>query len=258
MKIKSQKLIGQNGKVREHFINYYNSSGLIERIDYVDEKGELKFYSVYSYDSNGNCVLKKEYDSDGIIQSSNEWEFDDQNREIKFLELTSENVIWEWYEKEYPNENTIVFIAKDEKGSIIHKTIENIESKTQERFAENGKLYSSIVEEFDSMNRLIKRKTINTNGDIIEEYKYRYDGLTEIKEFHIDGKFVKTEEYEKDGNGNQVYYVRKDNKGKSLEWLKREFDKYGNQISIENGIETNKPTNKSTIEIEYIKNENAC
>ncbi len=253
MKIKSQKIIEPNGKVRQHFINKFNSNGLIERTDYLDENGQLKFYSIFSYDLNENCVLKKEYDAENTIQNSNEWEFDDQNREIKFLELTAENIIWEWYEKQYPNENTIVYISKDENGKIIHRTVENTKTKKQERFGENGNLYSTIIEIFDDKGRLTNRKIINGKDTITEENKYKFNGLTEICELYIDGKFIKTEEYKTDNIGNQIYYIRKDNKGKSLEWLKREFDEYGNQISVENGFEIDKPTHKSTIEIEYLK-----
>jgi len=258
MKIKSQKIIGQNGNVREHFINKFNSKGLIERTEYLDKDGQLEFYSEFSYDSNGNCILKKEFDAENIIQSSNQWEFDNRNREIKFLELTAENTIWEWYEKQYPNENTVIYISKDETGTINHKTIENSETGKQERFGEDGRLYSSITKEFDSTGKLINSKTINHKSKVTEENKYRITGLIEIWELYIDGKFVKTEEYQTDKNGNQIYYIRKDNKGRSLEWLKREFDKYGNQISVENGFEIDKPTHKSTIEIEYLMNENAC
>jgi len=253
MKIKSQKIIGQNGKVREHFINKFNSKGLIEKTEHFDENGQVKFYSEFSYDLNGNCVLKKEYDAENIIQSSNEWEFDSQNREIKFLELTAENIIWEWYEKQYPNENTIIYLSKDENGKIIHRTVENTETKKQERFGENGKLYSTIIEEFDNKRRLTNSKTMNGKNKITAENKYRFIEFTEIGELYNDGKLITTTELQSDNNGNQIYYIRKDNKGKSLEWLKREFDEYGNQISIENGFENDKPTHKSTIEIEYLK-----
>ena len=253
MKIKSQKIIGQNGKVREHFINKFNSKRLIERTDYLDENGQLQFYSEYNYDLNGNCTLKKEFDAKDILQSSNQWNFDNRNREIKFLELTSENTIWEWYEKQYPNDNTVIYISKDETGTINHKTIENTETGKQERFGEDGKLYSTITKEFDSNGKLINSKTINLKGKVTVENKYLFSGLIEIWKLYIDGKFIKIEEYQTDKNGNQIYYIRKDNKGKSLEWLKREFDEYGNQISVENGFEIDSPTHKSTIEIEYLK-----
>ncbi len=258
MKIKSQKIIGQNGKVREHFVNKFNTKGLIERTEFLDEHGQLQFYSEFVYDSNDNCILKKEFDAKNEIQSSNQWEFDEQNREIKFLELTAENVIWEWYEKQYPNDNTVIYISKDETGIINHKTIENTKTGTQERFGEDGKLYATITKEYDNSGRLISSKTVNTKSKVTEENRYRYSGLTEIWELYIDGKFIKTEEYQTDKNGNQIYYVRKNDKGKSLEWLKREYDEYGNQVSIENGFEIDKPTHKSTIEIEYLKNKNAC
>jgi len=253
MRIKSQKIIGQNGKVREHYINKFNSKGLIERTEYFDEKGQLKFYSVFSYDLNGNCVLKKEYDAENIIQISNKWEFDSQNREIKFFELTAENIIWEWYEKQYLDKNTIVYISKDENGKIIHRTVENTETKKQERFGENGKLYSTIINEFDNKGRLINSKTVDEKGKITTENKYLFIGRTEIKESYENGRLITITEIQTDNSENQLFYIRKNNKGKSLEWLKREFDEYGNIISIENGQEIDKPTHKSTIEIEYLK-----
>ncbi len=254
MKIKSQKIIRQNGKVKENFVNKFNAKGLIERTEFLDEHGQLKFYSEFVYDSNNNCILKKEYDNKNDIQSSNQWEFDELNREIKFLELTAENVIWEWHEKQYPNNDTVIYISKDETGTINHKTIENNKTGTQERFEEGGKLYLTITKEYDSNGRLINSKTVNTNNKVTEENKYRYSGLTKIWELYIDGKFIKTEEYQTDKNGNQIYYVRKNDKGKSLEWVKREYDEFGNPVSIENGFEIDKPTHKLKIEIEYLKN----
>lgn len=41
MKIRSQKIIGQNGKVREHFVNRFNAKGLIERAEFLDETGTI-------------------------------------------------------------------------------------------------------------------------------------------------------------------------------------------------------------------------
>jgi len=258
MKIKSQKIIGQNGKVREYFINEFNSNGLIERTKYIDKKGKIEFYSKFEYDLNGNCISKKEFDANDNLTVSYEWEFDSQNREIKSIELNSENLIWKWHEKQYPNDNTIIHLSKDKNGIIDHRTVENIETGMQERFDSNGKLYSKIFKEFDTNGKLINSKTQNAKGKVTEENKYRFIGLTEIWELYIDGEFIKTEEYQNDNNGNQIYYIRKDNKGKSLEWLKREYDEFGNQITIENGLEINKTTHRTTIEIEYLKNNNAC
>lgn len=258
MKIKSQKIIGRNGKIREHFVNKFNSKGLIERTEYFDENGKQQFYSEFNYDLNDNCILKKEFDADNIIQSSNLWEFDKQNREIKFIELTAENLIWEWYEKQYPDENTIVYLSKDENGEVIHKTIENIETGEQKRFRNEDNIYATIKEEFDEKNRLTNRKTIDEKGIVIEENQYSYIGTTEFWKLFIDGKYIKTEERTNDRKRNLEFYIRKDKNGKSLEWLKREYDDFGNVISIENGIKVDKPTNKSIIEIEYWDGKNAC
>lgn len=252
MKIKSQKFIENNGKVRKYTVNKFNSKGLIERTEFLNEHGLLQFYSEFVFDSNDNCILKKEFDSNNEIQSSNQWKFDELNREIEFLELTAENNIWEWYEKQYPNDDTVIYISKDETGTIIHKTIENTKTGLQERFGEDGKLYATITKEYDSGGRMISSKTVNINSKVTEENKYQYSGFTEIWKLYIDGKLIKTEEYQTDNNGNQIYYVRKNDKGKSLEWIKNVYDEFGNIISIENGFEIDKPTSKLTIEIEYL------
>jgi len=253
MKIKAKKVIGKNNKVQQHFVNYFNSEGLVERKEYLNVKGELEFYSIYKYDENGNRVLKKEFDSNGNIQVSFEREFDSKNREIKSIELTAENQIWEWYEKEYPDDNTIIYLSKGENGKIDHKTIENTQTGEQKRFRDGDKIYVTFKEEYDQNQRITNRKTIDDRGKIIEENQYSYVGTTELWKLFIDGKYIKTEERVTDRNGNLEFYIRKDEKGKSLEWIKREYDDFDNVISIENGIEINKPTNKSLIEIEYLE-----
>jgi hypothetical protein len=252
MKIKSQKIIDKNGKIQEYFVNHFNSDGLLERKEYLSAKGDLEFYSIYKYDLNGNWIIKKEYDSDGEIQVSFEREFDSNNREIKSIELTAENKIWEWYEKQYPDDKTVIYLSKDEHGKVDHKTIENTQTGEQKRFREEDIVYAIIKEEFDQKKRLINRKTIDTKENISEENQYSYVDASQIWKLFIDGKYIKTEEKKTDRNGNVEFYIRKDNNGKSLEWSKSEFDNFNNLISIEGGKEENKPTYKTTIEIEYL------
>lgn len=258
MKIKSEKIIDKNGKVQEHFVNYFNSDGLIERKEYLDSKGKVLYYSILNYDAKGNWVTKKEYDSEDNIQVSYERQFDSNNQEIKSIELTAENEIWEWHEKQYPNKETVIYLSKDENGNIDHKTIENIETGEQKRYRSEDILYVTIRKEFDSKNRLTNSKTIDTNGNIIEENQYNYTEATQFWKLFIDRKYIKSEERSTDRSENIEFYIRKDEKGNSLEWSKREFDKFNNVISIEGGKDEANPTYKTRIEIEYVENENAC
>lgn len=57
MKLKSEILKDKNGKTIsiEEFV--YNDIGKIERQDYKDETGNLKFYKKFEYDENGNCIV---------------------------------------------------------------------------------------------------------------------------------------------------------------------------------------------------------
>ena len=174
---------------------------------------------------------------------------------MKSIELTVDNQIWEWYEKEY-FDNQIIYLAKNEHGEVIHKTIEDLNSGQQERFGSNGKLYTKIIKAFDSKGRVIKSKHLDERGKVKEEHRFKFiDGL-EIWEYFERGKLIKRENRQKDEQQRITFYLREDESGKSLEWVKWEYDKFGNAITIENGIERNKPTNKTKIVIEYLKKEN--
>lgn len=244
-------MIDEKGKILEHKIYHFNSNGLVERKDYLDSNGEIKFYSIYKFDNSGNWIEKKEYDSNDNLQVSFEREFDSLNRQIKFLEFTAENEIWLWEEKQFPNENTIVYLSKNKNGEIEHKTIENTKTGEQKRFHNDTKPYRIIEQQFDKKNRLTKQKTIDKNGIVTEENQYSYDNGVEVWKLFVNGEFIKTEERTYSKSGNLEFYTRKDNKGRNLEWFKKEYDDFGNTIMIENGIEIGKPTNKRLIEIEY-------
>ena len=251
MKIKSKKIIDRKGKILEHKVYHFNSNGLIERKEYLNSNEEIEFYATFKFDKSGNWIEKKEYDSNGILQVSFEREFDSQNREIKFVELTAENKIWLWQEKQFPNDNTVIYLSKNEYGEIDHKTVENTKTGEQKRYKNGTEPYTTIEQKFDAKNRPTIRKTIDKNGIVIEENQYSYDNGTEFWKLFVDGKFIKTEERNYDKNGNLEFYVRRNNNGRSLEWLEKKYDEFGNAISIENGIELGKPTNKRLIEIEY-------
>ncbi|NOQ72551.1 MAG: hypothetical protein GQ574_11145 [Crocinitomix sp.] len=257
MKIESQKTIDKNGKVLQHFANHFNAEGLVERKEYLNTNGEVVFYSIFNYDTFGNWIMKKEYDSNGESQVSFEREFDILNREIKSIELTAENKIWQWHEKSYPNDNTIIYLSKDENGQVDHKTIENTVTNEQKRFRSGDLRYATIKKIFDKKNRLINQKTFDISDNVIEENQYSYIGASQFWKLFINGKCIKSEERKSERSENLKYYIRKDKNGKALEWSKSKFDYFNNLISIEGGKEVGKPTYKTSIKIKYLENENA-
>ena len=258
MKITSRKIIGGNGKVREHIINEFNSDGLKEKTDFFEENGDLRYLVKFEYDSKGNCISEHQFDSENNFVGSIEWKFDEKNREIEQIEKTDDGDIWEWYEKQFPEENIIIYLSKNKDGIIENKTISNELSGIEERFDSNGKLYAKVITEFDKNKRIVKRRTLDKKGKVTQEDIYDYIGKTEKWTLFIDSKFTKTEERTKDDNGNDILYVRKDDSGKSTEYVKWTYDNFGNAIKVENGIELNKPTNISEVKIEYRKEKNVC
>jgi hypothetical protein len=258
MNITSRKIIGGNGKVREHIINEFNSDGLKEKTDFFEENGDLRYSVRFEYNSKGNCISEHQFDSKNNFVGSIEWKFDEKNREIEQIEKSDDGEIWEWYEKQFPEENIMIYLSKNKDGIIEHKTISNKLSGIEERFDSNGDLYAKVITEFDKNNRIVNRKTFDTKGKVTQEDVYDYIGKTEKWTLFVDGKFTKTEERTKDDNGNDILYVRKDDSGKSTEYVKWTYDNFGNAIKVENGIELNKPTNISEVKIEYRKEKNVC
>ena len=161
MNIKSRKIIGGNGKVREHIINEFNVNGLIKKTIFFEENGEIRYTVLFEYDSNQNCISEKQYDSENNFVGSLEWKFDKENRQIEQIERTAKNEIWDWNENQYLDENIVVYLAKDKDGITQHKTVENKNLGVQKRYDADGKMYAEIIEEFDKNNRITIRKTLD-------------------------------------------------------------------------------------------------
>jgi len=258
MNIKSRKIIGGNGKVREHIINEFNLNGLKEKTVFFEENGEIRYTVLFEYDPNGNCISEKQYDSENNFVGSLEWKFDKLNRQIEQIERTAENEIWDWYENQYLDDKTVIYLAKDKNGIIQHKTVEDKDSGVQKRYDSDGNFYSKIVPKYDQNKRVINRKTFDENGQVTQEDIYEYLDNTEKWTLIVENKIAKVEERTKDDNGNDIFYVRKDDKGNSTEYVKWTYDDFGNAIKVENGIELDKPTNISEIKIEYLNKNNVC
>lgn len=252
MNLVSQIIKDQQGKILswEEFV--YNNIGKIVRQDYKDDKGKRKFYKTFEYDNFGNCVRAFEFADSDEIQVSFEYSFDNNNNHIKTIERTAEGNIWDWTEVILePNSNLKIWLAKDENGHIIHRTVENLLDHTQKRFNNNDKLYEIHFKKFDQSNRLVEKLITDENGNEKEKHLYEYQGKKEIWKFILNGSTIKTEESVYDENKNLTHYIRKDNNGKCLEWYGFEYDKFGNRTKYFWGQEEGKQIGYKTFELTY-------
>lgn len=253
MKLKSEISKDKNGKIIsiEEFV--YNDQGQIIRQDYKDKNGNRNFYKAFEYDLKGNCIRTFEYSDYDELQVSFEYSYDNNNNQIKAIERTAEGLIWDWTEiVNEPNRNLKVWLAKDENGNIIHKTIENLLDGSQQRFNNENKLYEIHLKKFDQANRLLEKLITDHNGKEKERHIYEYQGQKEIWKYILNGSTVKTEERVYDDNKNLTHYIREDNKGKCLEWYGFEYDKFGNKIKYFWGQEEGKQIGFQTFELNYI------
>jgi len=256
LKLKSEILKDKNGKTIsiEEFL--YNNIDKIERQDYKDENGNLKFYKIFEYDENGNCFKTIEYSVSDEIQVSFEYGYDNSNNQIKTIERTAEGDIWDWTENVIkPNNNLKVWLAKDENGKIIHKTEENLLDHSERRFNSNGNLYELHFKKYDQSNRLVEKVIKDANGKEKEKHLYEYQGQKEIWKYILNGSTVKTEENVYDNNKNLTHYIRKDSNGKCLEWYGFEYDKFSNKTKYFWGLEEGKQIGFKTFELTYDDND---
>lgn len=253
MKLKSEILKDKNGKTIsiEEFV--YNGLGDIIRQDYKDENGKRKFYKAFEYDENGNCIRTVEYSDTDELQVSFEFSYDNDNNQIKAIERNAEGLIWDWTEiVNEPNQNLKIWLAKDENGNIVHKTIENLLDGSEQRFKRGNKLYEIHLKKFDQAYRLVEKLITDEKGNEKEKHIYEYQGQKEIWKFILNGSIVKTEERVYDDNKNLTYYIRRDNQEKCLEWYEIEYDKFGNKIKYFWGQEEGKQIGYKTFELNYI------
>lgn len=252
MKLKSKILKEKNGKTIsiEEFV--YNDLGKIIRQDFKDENGKLTFYKTFEYDENGNCIRTVEYSDTDELQASFEYSYDNDNNQIKAIERTAEGNIWDWTEiVNEPNKNVKIWLAKDENGNIIHKTIENLLDGSQQRFNSENKLYEIHLKKLDEDNRLLEKLITDENGKVKEKHIHEYQGQKEIWKFILNGSTVKTEERVYNTNENLTHYIRKDSNGKCLEWYGFEYDNLGNKTKYFWGQEEGKQIGYKTFELTY-------
>ena len=255
MKLKSEIIKDKNGKAIsiEEFV--YNDISNIERQDYKDENGNLKFFKTFEYDGNGNCTKVIEYSGNNEIQASFEYNYDNNNNQIKAIERTAEGDIWDWTEIVMePNNSLKVWLAKDEKGNIIHTTEENMLDHSEKRFNDNNNLYELHFKKYDSSNRLVEKVITDADGNEKEKYIYEYQGHKEIWKYILNGLTVKTEESIYDNNKKLTNHIRKDSNGKCLEWYGFEYDQLGNRIKYFWGKEEGKQIGFKTFELTYYEN----
>lgn len=252
MKLKSEILKDNNGKTISIQEFAYNDLGKIIRQDYKDENGNRTFYKTFEYDTNGNCIRTIEYSDTDELQVSFEYSYDNDNNQIKAIERTAEGNIWDWTEiVNEPNKSLKIWLAKDENGNIIHKTIENLLDGSEQRFNSDNKLYEIHLKKFDKANRLVEKFITDENGKQKEKHIYEYQGQKEIWKFILNGSTVKTEERVYDTNKNLTHYIRKDSNGKCLEWYGFEYDKSGNKTKYFWGQEEGKQIGYKTFDLTY-------
>jgi hypothetical protein len=175
LKLKSDILKDKNGKTISIAEFVYNDHGKIIRQDYKDENGKRTFYKIFEFDTNGNCFRIVEYSDTDEQQVSFEYSYDNDNNQIKAIERTAEGNIWDWTEiVNEPNKNLKIWLAKDEKGNIIHKTIENLLDHSEKRFNDKDKLYEIHLKKFDQANRLVEKLITDDKGNEKEKHLYEY------------------------------------------------------------------------------------
>jgi hypothetical protein len=254
MKLVSEIIKTQKGIIIswEEFV--YNELGNVFRQDFKDKTGKRKFYKTFNYDESGNCIMICEVADNNEIQVSFEYSYDKDNNQIKAIERTAEGEIWDWNEIVLEQENNLkVWLAKDENGKIIHKTVENLLDHSQKRFNNKNKLYEIHLKKFDQENRLIEKLITDDEGNEKEKHLYEYQGKKEIWKFILNGSTIKTEESVYDDNKNLTYYIRKDSNGKCLEWYGFEYDKFDNKTKYFGGQEEGKEISYNTFELTYEK-----
>ena len=256
MKLASEIIKDQKGKILswEEFV--YNDIGKVVRQDYKDENGKRNFYKTFEYDEFGNCIRTCDFSDNNEIQVSFEYSYDNNNNQIKTIERTAEGNIWDWTEIVIePDTSLKIWLAKDENGNIIHKTVENLLDHSEKRFKDKDKLYEIHLKKFDQANQLVEKMITDDKGNEKEKHLYEYQGQKEIWKFILNGLTVKTEESIYNDNKNLTHHIRKDSNGKCLEWYGFELDKYGNKTKYFWGQEEGKQIGFKTFELTYDNND---
>lgn len=153
----------------------------INDLDDTTEKGYLE--SLTEHDENGNVISEITFLPDGTVEGKYEYIYDDKGNLIEEINYFSENEIAE--RKTY---------VRDDKGTVSEAFI-HYQDDTKDR----------INYEYDEKGNLIKKTTINEDGEVESEETFEYqNGKLIVKELKEFGNVTGREEYEYDESGKIV------------------------------------------------------
>jgi len=203
-------LYNETKEIINNDIIYYNKLGKviegIEKIfDYENKEMKL-YYHKYTYDKNNN-LIKEISKKNGSIQYNISYEYNNMGKETLYLEERYDDDILLSIK-----EHQTLF---DTQGNEIKKITKITDSDGIERISyikenhyNNGKLLSSMEEEYDNNNELVYKNSIiyNDFGNMIEEhyldedYYYIYNEKNqitqEIREFKDSIKVITSYTYD--------------------------------------------------------------
>lgn len=219
-------------------------AGLVASMMVGCQGEEKKETPVPTKDVNVQTTLQPTQEPQNLVE--HEYIKDNENNKA-----VNSNVAYKIKEKQHPEDGS-VWTSKveecDKDGKVlkaIYYAGENIESSYEEvtynakgdmltgKHYANGKLYTTVVYEYDSYGDLVKETEIRDGKEETKEYKYLYDGDYMVKKIkYKDGQIVQYTENEYDDNNRIIGYKVYD-KDEFLEGtVKYEYDKKGNKIKV--------------------------
>ena len=215
----------------------YDSAGnKIKEIGYF--YGDLSYES--EYDSAGNIIKQITYDSDGSISHYAEikYEYDSTGSSSKGIAYNEDGSRENgWVECEYNSAGKLIKITSYEEdgGSNSSQEAEYDSAGNLIKITIHNPNMNSEVE-FDSTGKPIKAKSVVNNELGYGGTEYEYDSAgnqTKATKYNADGRFY-LGNFEYDNKGNltiaKVTYCEKD--GSIDHWEEYEYDGDGNQINV--------------------------
>ncbi len=225
-------LFNENGNIIEKFViekedstkyrrhEYeYNSDGLCIKEKKLTSAGELKFETVFSYDSEGNCIeqiiykfrkgekgayrtLRKKYDANGRLTKDELFHWDkkepntrslyeydangNQTKRTRIKTRTNRMTIWE---KEYDDKNREIKEIRYSKGDSTKSISEDIRDelgrvKEHRVYRENGSLWITRNYQYDVHNNVVQQDFAFVKNDSANVEKIWHK---EIYTYEFDG-----------------------------------------------------------------------
>jgi YD repeat-containing protein len=190
---------------RTNLVTVGLGQGQIETLPYL--------FNVTEYDPKEEIIAQTNYSSEGLLVEKIAFEYDDQGR-----------IVTQYYYTEPYEPSEVIHYEHNEKGMLIKDVKQYLDGS-----------FDTTTYKYDDQERLVEKTTVDDEGvtDLLEQFSWKDKLLVKRETVNPEGNIISFEEFVYDERGNPVEHHQMNEETGENQKTVSQFDASGRKISDE-------------------------